>query len=81
MVDVVDALFPIVAGTAAGTVVADTLTLVAVVARVVDEGVVIAVVERVVDGARVDGGGGFQPRIVVPAHVSESTLLSRPHSL
>ena len=79
MVDVVDALFPVVAGTAAGTVVADTL--VAVVARVVDEGVVVAVVARVVDGASVDEGGGFQPRIVVPAHVSESTLLSRPHSL
>ena len=52
----------------------------------VDEGVLAAVVARVVDGAMVDGAmvaaaGGFQPRMVVPAHVSESTLLSRPHSL
>ncbi|MGA1378108.1 MAG: hypothetical protein ACO32D_07030, partial [Ilumatobacteraceae bacterium] len=41
----------------------------------------VAVVAGVVDVDTVPPGGGFQPRIVVPAHGPESTLLSRPHSL
>jgi hypothetical protein len=65
-------------------------TEVAGVARVVEgemlDTLVVVVVDTVgavdvVDVGALPPNGGFHPRMVVPAHVSESTLLRRPHSL
>lgn len=50
------------------------VTVVAVLEAVLDDVVLVEVVVT-------PPGGGFQPRIVVPAHSLVSTLLSRPHSL
>ena len=60
------------------TVVVVVEVVVEEVVEIVDEVVVVVVVEVVVDTPT---GGGFQPRMVVPTHWPDNTLLILPHSL
>ena len=57
---------------------ATVVVVVEVVVEVVDEVVLVVVVVVVVDTPT---GGGFQPRMVVPTHWPDNTLLILPHSL